>query len=249
MQEHTSGRPSSGPFPATRWSLILTASRPDDMGARRALEELCKAYWKPLYAFLRRDGHTADAAADLVQGFFVRFLSKNYLAVVRPEKGRFRSYLLKALRHYVADEEERNRTEKRGGKVVHVSLDPDLAQEERMFLAEAPRDTDPQRLYERRWALTVLDKALNRLRDWYEAHGRLDHYDFLIGFLEGDLPEETYDEAATRLHVSVSAVKMSVHRFRQRFSQVLREVVADTVADASEIDDELGFLRAAIARE
>ncbi|MBP7149548.1 MAG: sigma-70 family RNA polymerase sigma factor [Acidobacteria bacterium] len=238
---------SPNDFPTTRWSLVAKASRISEDEQARALATLCENYWQPLYVFLRRTGHSPDSAMETLQGFFAAFLGRNYLADASAEKGRFRCYLLGSLRHFEANERERERAIKRGGGRPCVSLDLDAQDGERRFLGEPHTDIDPEKLFHRRWAMSVVNGALMRLRERYEAMGEQRLYDYLVGFLVGTTAEESYAEAATRLDMSASAVRMAVHRLRKRFRDTLHHQVADTLLNAADVDDELRFLFAVLA--
>jgi RNA polymerase sigma factor (sigma-70 family) len=237
-----------GRFPTTRWTLVLAAGRTDAAESRAAIVALCDMYWRPLYQYARSRGSDPDEAGDLVQGLFLTLLSRNYFANLRPEKGRLRAYLKTALKNYASGKRDEREAEIHGGGTVHVPLDLDIADEERRYVALPVDRTDPEALYNRRWALRVLDAAVRGLEERYRSNDQLEQFRYLVRFLDGDEQEGTYTEAAARLGFTVSAVKMSVHRLRERFRQELRELIADTVADASEIEDEIRFLFASLGR-
>lgn len=228
----------------TNWSIVLAARDGEGSRARAALDGLCAAYWQPLYAFARRAGHSPDDAADLVQAYFARFLEKDFLDEVRPEAGRFRSFLLASMRHFLANEWDRRKAQKRTGDLGMLSLDF-LAAENR-FAAE-PRDSrrTPEEEYERRWALATLARALDALERDEASAGRAATFAELKGYLteSGDAP---YREIAARLGQSEGAVKVAVHRLRRRFGERLRRTIAETVADPADVDDELRHLLRAI---
>jgi RNA polymerase sigma factor (sigma-70 family) len=239
----TSGTRAGG-FAPTRWSVVLSAAGdPAGSEARRALSELCGAYWFPLYAFVRRQGCGAVEAEDLTQEFFARLLEKNYLAAVDPAKGRFRSFLLVAMRHFLLNEWAKARAVKRGGGRRLLALD--ALDAEARYAAEPPDDLTPERLYERRWALAVLEGVLDRLRTEYSRAGKADLFETLKGCLTAEAAAPTHAEAARRLGMTEAAVRVAAHRLRRRYRDLLREEIAQTVADprdAAEIEDEIGYL-------
>jgi RNA polymerase sigma-70 factor (ECF subfamily) len=221
------GLPASGgqSFTTTHWSVVLRAADGDSPQAVAALEQLCRTYWYPLYAYVRREGHTATDAQDLTQEFFARLLARNSLAQVRPQKGKFRSFLLAALRHFLSDQRDRARAVKRGGGAEVLSLDAQEAEER--YRLEPVERLDAEKIYERRWAMTLLEQALMRLRDESAAAGD---------------SEVTCGEAATELGLSESAVKSAVHRLRERYRAFVLEEIAHTVADPAEIKAEIRYL-------
>lgn len=234
----------SGGFPATQWSVVLAASRGDAFG-EAALETLCRAYWPPLYAYLRRDGHPVEEAKDLVQGFLVRLLARGDLRAVAPENGRFRAYLLAGLRHFLVSEVRRGAALKRGGGVSFVSLEGDdevLAGPE-WWDASNP----PEAAFDRCWAETVLAQALQALRREYGQRGKADQFEALRETLTGD-PDGGYADLGRRLGLSEGAVAVAVHRLRSRLREVVRGLVAETVASPTELEDELRHLRALWSR-
>ena len=198
------------------------------------MEQLCRSYWYPLYAFVRRQGRAPEDAQDLTQGFFAHLLRKDFLSGVGPEKGRFRSFLLACLKHFLVDEWEKACTAKRGGNCPAVRLD--LAGAEERYQLEARVEADPESLYERRWALDLLDQVLNRLRREAVASGREAVFEQLQGCLLGERPTETYAQLGSRLGMKETAVKVSVHRLRQRYRELLQEEIAHTVTHPEEID-------------
>ena len=228
----------SSRFPTTRWTLVVAAGDPQRKEARSALVSLCENYWYPLYAYLRRRGYPADQAQDLTQDFFIRLLEGRYLDRADPEKGRFRSFLLTSLKFFVADEEDRQRAHKRGGGAV-VSLEFSFGEER--YQREPAHDETPERIFERRWALTVLDRVIERLRNEFVQHGRPEHFDRLKVFLLGrsDAP---YAALALEMKTSEGALKVAIHRLRKRYRELFRQEIADTVADPAEVESELRFL-------
>lgn len=231
-------------FDTTRWSVVLAARQGSDEAARRALASLCETYWAPIYAFLRRRGHGPDEAADLTQGYFVVLLEKNLLAAVRPELGRFRAFLLASVQHFVSDERDRARAIKRGGGITPVSLSG--FDSERRFAVEPRDDRTPEVAFERRWALTVLERAMARLKEESTANGRGSQFEALKGFLTESGPPASHREVAERLMTTEGAVKVAVHRLRRRFGEVLRLEIEETVADPAQVDEEIRHLFAAL---
>jgi RNA polymerase sigma factor (sigma-70 family) len=239
---------SPGPvsaFATTQWTLVLHAGRPDSPDAARALAALCTSYWYPLYAFVRRQGHSAHDAQDLTQEFFARLLEKNYLAHVSREKGRFRSFLLAALKNFLANEWDKVRAQKRGGDRTFVPLDATTA--ETRYAIEPVDALSADKIFERRWALTLLDRTIELLRAEHVKAGRGPLFDELKGCLTGDGSSLPYAELATRFQTTEGAIKVAVHRLRQRYRDVLRAEVANTVAQPGDVDDELRQLFAALS--
>lgn len=220
----------------TQWSQVLAARDGTETESRRALERLCAAYWEPLYAFVRRQGSGADEAADLTQAYFATLLEKRFVDDVDPSKGRFRSFLLASLRHFLSNERDRERTLKAGGRVEKLSLDIEGA--ETRYGVHADREMTPDEAFEVRWAVAMLNRALVRLRELSIESGAEDQFETLKPYLTGE-GEQSYREVASRLGTSEGAVKMAVVRLRKRLGQCLRAEVAETVADPSEIDDEV----------
>ena len=230
-------------FEQTQWSIVLAAADKGTPGSAEALEQLCRAYWPPVYSHLRMKGHDSHDAQDLAQEFFARLLHGPSLAAVTPEKGRFRSFLLAALKHFLINEWKRERTLKRGGAVVFVDLDgldPGVRD------ACEPRDGEnPESAYERRWALTLLARVRSRMKREYEAAGQSDRHAALKDYLLGG-EADSYAETAARLGLSDAAVKSAIYKIRQRFGQLLRAEIARTVDSAGEVDDELRHLIASL---
>ena len=239
-------RPSAVRFDTTRWSLVLAAgSENTSSSLRLSLAELCEIYWYPLYAFLRRRGFSAQDAEDSVQGFFARFLEKNYLAVVSPEKGKFRSYLLGALKHFLANESDRKRAGKRGGGRKTVSLEFEGA--EKRYGLHPGHELTPERIFDRNWALALLDRVLTRLREERCAAGKAELFDRLVVFLDGASDTPSRGEVATEFGMSEGAVKVAVHRLRGRYREILKEEVAGTLAGPEETEEEIRYLLAALS--
>jgi RNA polymerase sigma-70 factor (ECF subfamily) len=223
---------------------VASARDPDGPQAQAALEQLCRTYWYPLYVFVRRQGRSVADGEDLVQGFFAKFIEKNYLAGVEREKGRFRSFLLMAFKRYAANEWDRDRREKRGGGRGVVSLDgPDT---ELRYSIEATQAASPEQAYERQWALTLLDQVLNRLEAELDLPGKRNIFGALKMFLNGE-KGASYAEVGAKLGMSEGAVKVAVHRLRQRYRDLLRLEIANTVGDPGSVEDEMRHLLAALA--
>lgn len=236
----------SGLFATTHWSVVLTAGRARSPQSAEALEDLCRTYWYPLYAYVRRRGYSVEDAQDLTQAFFAHLLSRDFLGGVGPEKGRFRSFLLACLKHYLADEWEKARAAKRGGVGFEGWLD--LEQAEDRYQLEACVEASPENMYERRWALDLLDRTLGRLRQDAPASGRDAVCDELQGCLLGERPEETYAQLGMRLGMSETAVKVAVHRLRRRYRELLRDEIAHTVTRLEEVEEELRYLFRIVGR-
>jgi RNA polymerase sigma-70 factor (ECF subfamily) len=232
-------------FATTHWSVVLAAGRTESAEAHDALEQLCCAYWYPLYAFVRRQGHGPHDAQDLTQEFFARLLAKNYLSTARPERGRFRWFLLAALRHFLANEWDKSQAAKRGGGQRLVPLDELLA--EQNYSAEPADRLTAEKLYERAWALTVLQQVRTRLRAEFVAAGRGARFDLLEKFLPGEDSEMTYAQAGQMLGLAEGTVKADVHRLKNRYRELLRAEIAQTVESPAGIDEELRSLITALA--
>jgi RNA polymerase sigma-70 factor (ECF subfamily) len=227
-------------FRTTHWSVVLQAGDGSD-AALSAMEKLCRTYWYPLYSFVRRRGHGADEAQDLTQAFFERFLEKNYLADVSAGRGRFRSFLLASLQHFLANEWDRSRAQKRGGGANIISLDQHEGEERFHFEPPDPGLT-PEKAFERRWVEAVLDQVLARLRDECNEAGHRDRFEALKVFLVEDKGAVSFAEMAERLEMTEPAVKGLVRRMRQRYREIFREEIANTVADPKEVDEEIRYL-------
>ena len=236
-----------GRFATTHWSVVLAAAHRGSRESEEALAALCETYWYPLYAYVRRRGHTANDARDLTQEFFAVLLEKGYLQAADRERGRFRSFLLTALKRFLAKERDRAKAQKRGGGRGLISLDV-RAGEDRYAL-EPSHDWTPERVYERRWALTLLDEAMAQLRQRYAADKKPLVFERLKAFLTGEGQGTSYSEIGGELGMSEGAVKMAVHRLRQRYREVLRTEVAQTLADLQDVDEELKHLLAAVRGE
>ena len=231
---------SAAQFATTHWSVVLAAGKGESPAASAALEDLCRSYWYPLYAFVRRRGFGPEDAQDLTQDFFAQLLRKNYPARADRAKGKFRTFLLHALNHFLADQSQRAAALKRGGGQVILSLDQDSPEDR--YRLEVPDELTPEKLFERRWAQTVLDRALVRLREEFEARGKAAEYDVLRSFEPGEQSPLSHAEAASRLGVTESAVKSMIHRLRQRHRDLIRQEIAQTVPTVADIDEELRCL-------
>jgi RNA polymerase sigma-70 factor (ECF subfamily) len=233
-------------FTTTHWSVVLAARRESSAAAREALEQLCQAYWYPLYAYTRRKGYGPEDAQDLTQSFFARLLERGYVQQADRQRGKFRTFLLTALSHFLADEWDRAHRLKRGGGQTFVSFDAASAEER--YQLEPLDQFDAAKLYERRWATTLLEHAISRLEQEFESRGQLKLFESLRAFLVGDSGESTYAEIALPLGMTPAAVKMAASRIRARCREVLREEIAQTVASPQETEEEYRALVAALAR-
>jgi RNA polymerase sigma factor (sigma-70 family) len=242
--EPESGSSSAESFQTTHWSVVILAGQQPSLESAEALENLCRTYWFPLYAYVRRRGHEIEEAKDLTQEFFIRLLKKDYLAHADPNKGKFRSFLLSALNHFLMNEWRRVQARKRGAGQPLISLD-DTA--ERRYAQEAVSDLTPERIYERHWALALLDRALGRLRAEFAAAGQARHFNVLRGFLTTEPGQSRYADAAAELGTTAGAVASAVHRLRHRYRELVREEIAHTVATPAEVEDEIRWLFAAVA--
>ena len=232
-------------FVTTHWSLVLSARDQRSPESAVALEKLCGAYWYPLYAYVRRRGKSPEDAKDLTQEFFARLLERHWVGRADQQKGRFRSFLLSAMNRFMADEWDKARAQKRGGGQLAVPLQFDAA-ETRYGMEPADRTT-PENSFERRWALTLLDEVLQRLRSEYEQDGRGEYFTTLHSCLVGDRTAQPYAELAVSLGVSEGTVKSAVHRLRLRYRELLRDEIAQTVASPGDVDEELRHLFTVLA--
>ncbi len=239
------GGAAGAAFATTHWSVVLKAGDQPGDESSRALEVLCRGYWYPVYAYIRRLGHSPHDAQDFTQSFFAYLLDKRLLARAAPESGRFRSFLLGSLKNFMANEWRKQNAQKRGADRT-VSFD--AADAEERYAVEPADATNPQNLYEQAWAVAVLDQAMNLLETEYAAAGKRDLFAELVPSLQGDRLASTYADVGARLDMSEGAVKVAVHRLRQRYREVLRASVANTVADPLEIDGELRHLMDVLSR-
>jgi RNA polymerase sigma-70 factor (ECF subfamily) len=227
-------------FTTTRWSLVLAAQAGESTQSRRALGELCAAYWFPIYAFVRRQGYSADDASDLTQGYFARLLEKEDLKDVDPRLGRFRSFLLASVKHFLSNERDRARARKRSPGQPLLELDGQSAEDR--FSIEPADDLTPEDLFERRWAMTVLERTLERLAAEWSEGARARRFRRLRGYLTDADPAGSYAGAAADLGMSEDAVKVAVHRLRRRYGELLRDEIAQTVGSPDDVDDEIRYL-------
>ncbi len=227
-------------FATTRWSIVLAAGRDSSPEAKTALATLCETYWFPLYAFVRRQGYDAQDAQDLTQGFLTRLLEKKDLRDVQRERGKFRSFLLASMKHFLLNEWDRTQAQKRGGGQRMLSVDFDEA--ERRLRLEPSHEQTPEVIFEKQWALTLLDRVRAVLREEFVRSHKAEQFDRLHVYLTGEKSALTYAEVAAELRISEAAVKMAVSRLRRRFHDRLRKEIVQTVATQDEVDDEIRAL-------
>jgi len=232
-----------GAFETTLWTVVLQAGQTESPQSQAALAKLCQAYWYPLYAFVRRQGQGPDEAQDLTQEFFCRMIEKNYLQAADPQRGRFRSFLLASLKHFLANEWHRSQTQKRGGGATIFSLEAEQAEER--YSHEPVDGRTPEKIYDQRWAQALVEQVMTRLQGEFSETGKTERFDMLKAFLLDD-DAVSQAEIAKRLGMSESAVKSALHRMRQRYGELFREEIANTVASPAEIDDEIRELFAAL---
>ena len=233
-------------FPTTRWT-IVSAAGCHSLNSAEALNELCAAYWFPVYAFIRRRGYSQEAAEDLCQAFFTRVLEHGTLGEARRERGKFRSFLLASLTNFLSNEWDRSQAQKRGGGVTTLSMD--FGAGEARYHHEPCHELTPEALFERGWAIAVLDRVLDRLRAEHSHKGQAAQFDWLQVFLTGDQDHGSYDEVARSLNVSEGAVRTAVHRLRRRYADLVREEIEGIVGDPGEVEGEIRFLLAALGHE
>jgi RNA polymerase sigma factor (sigma-70 family) len=244
-RDHGPPAKGSASLHTTHWTVVLKAAQSQAFGASAALAELFLLYWYPLYTFARRCGHSPDDAQDFTQGFFLRLIEHNTLAQADPLKGKFRSFLLTSFKNYLCTEAERSHRQKRGGQYEFVSLD--LANAENRYLLEPTDALTAEKIFDARWALTLLSRTMTRLAQEYATQGRASLFETLKVFLKtSGVCSPSYEEAAKALGVSLSAAKSLIHRLRKRCASILREEVARTVSDPDEIDAEIHALCAAL---
>ncbi len=227
-------------FLTTHWSVVLAAAGADDTRARESLERLCRTYWYPLYAYVRRRGYSPEDAQDLTQDFFARFLAANSLGRAEPNRGKFRSFLLGAMNHCLADDWARRRTQKRGGGICPVSLDVAVA--ESRFQAEIPDDTTADQAFDRHWAAALLDQVLNRLETEYRSNGKGALFDILKQTLVGAKDVQPYAALAEQSGLSEPALRIAAHRLRKRYRELIREEIAHTVNSPADVEGEIRYL-------
>ena len=236
-QTTTAGLPQSPIFATTRWTLVLKAGDAASGEQADALAQLCQTYWYPLYAFIRRQGSSVEQAQDLTQGFFARLLERNYLDRADRDKGKFRWFLLGALKHFLSNQREHDRAAKRGGTTIHLPLDEILA--EKRYQLEPSTDLTPDKIYERAWAMTLLARVRQQLREHYEEAGKHERYEKLECLLPGTHEKRSYTELASELGLSEGALRVELHRLKATYRQLLRAEIAHTVSAPTEIDEEL----------
>ena len=243
--DHLASGAGATQFTTTHWSVVLAARDMASPQADVALAELCRTYWYPLYAFVRRKGHGPHDAQDLTQAFFARLLEKNYVAQADRDRGRFRTFLLAALTHFLADEWDKTRRLKRGGDREMISFDAASAEER--YRLEPIDQLDAAKLYERHWVTTLFDKVLARLEQEFRDSGKAGLFDALKGSLLADDSALSYTELGAQLGLKEDAVKQAVHRMRRRYRELFREEIAQTVAGPGEVEDELKHLFAVLS--
>ncbi|HLP78564.1 MAG TPA: RNA polymerase sigma factor [Candidatus Paceibacterota bacterium] len=235
--------PSSAPhdiFATTHWTVVLAAGRRHTPQSDQALEDLCRAYWFPLYGYVRRRGHSKEDAEDLIQAFFERFLTRNYLEGLSAERGRFRAFLLASLKHFAINEWKKSQRQKRGGGETPFSLDWSTA--DTQFQVASTAEPSPDKAFDREWALALLAKVIERLRSECEADGRGNQFAELKIFLTAGKGALPHAEAAKRLGMDEAAVRVAVHRLRKRYRQLLRDEIAHTLSDPAQVDEEMRAL-------
>ena len=240
-------QPSKGDwFVSTHWSVVLAAKEGDSETANAALEQLCRTYWPPLYAFIRREGYSDAEAKDLTQEFFLRLVDRDFLQRLRHQRGKFRSFLLTFLKHFLLEQRGKARAQKRGGDRTIVSLDE--MNEEGSFFHEPVDDFSPDHVFELRWAQTIFQVALNRLREEYVAAGKAELFDLLKDFQPRESGAPSYTEIGAQFGLTEAAMKSAVQRMRARHRQLLRQEIANTVTSPEEIEEEIRHLRTVLSR-
>lgn len=234
----------SGRFATTRWSVVLSAGSPSSPHYQEAISTLCQTYWFPLYAYLRRQGCTTHQAEDHIQAFFAQMLEKGYLERVEANGGKFRSFLLVALKRFVADQRDRDRAIKRGGG--HKKLDIDLGSAEDRYASEPATDLSPERIFAKAWALAVLDRTMVQLELEYKHLGKQELFDYIKVYLGGETHTVPYKQVAEDLSMSEDAVKMAVYRLRKYYRELLRAEIAQTVASQDQVEEEIQNLFVAL---
>ena len=228
----------SGAFPTTKWNLVLSAGKSADPQSAEALCALCEAYWYPLYVFIRRTGRSREDAQDLTQAFFARVLEKRYLDHPSPEKGRFRSFLLSSLKFFLSDEADRNKAAKRGGGIVPIPLDMERGEER--YLREPADPETPESIFERQWALALLQRVLESLQKELQSEGKAEQFESLKAFLVSDAT--SYSQTASRQGMTEGTLKVRVHRLRKRYRDLFRAEIRSTVAAEEDVEAEIRFL-------
>lgn len=244
LSDESSDRERPPTFATTRWSMVLHAASRDDPQAKRSLETLCQQYWLPIYAFVRRRAPQAADAQDLTQAFFLRLLEKESLSQATPTRGRFRSFLLASLEHFLANERERQQARKRGGGLRHWTID--FADGESRFHGEPADAMTPELAFDRQWVTVLLDNVMQRLQTEYEESGRSEQFACLKAAMTGERPHDFYRAAAADLGLSPDAARQAVSRLRKRYRELLRAEVSQTVENPGDVDDEIRQLFAVL---
>ncbi len=244
MTDSTSAAADAGRFRTTHWSAVLAAAQSPDAQAAHALTALCRAYWQPVYAHVRRQGHGAEAARDLTQEFFARLLEGQWLRPADPQRGRFRSFLLRCLSRFLINEWRRETAQKRGGANEFFSLEQ--AREEDRWTIEPVDSATPDLAYDRRWAEALIARATARLRAAYETDGQGSRFELLKVYLLGGEEPAAYAEVAAQLQLTLPAVKSAIYKLRQRYGEAIRAEILETVARPEEVEQELAHLLAAL---
>jgi RNA polymerase sigma-70 factor (ECF subfamily) len=247
MSTRASSNDAPGLFPQTRWSLVLAATRHDSPESSAALEIICRAYWRPLYAYVRHCGYPPHDAQDLTQEFFALLLQKRWLEIADREKGRLRTFLIVALKNFMRKQWRRESAQKRGGGQAHVPMDTQFA--ESRYAEDAPAQRDPDEVFDRQWALTLLELTLQRLQAEFAEAGRADDFESLKSCLMAEHGAIDYGAVAQALGTNAGAARVAVHRLRRRFREFYREEIAKTLAEGTDLDGELRHLAAALAAE
>lgn len=238
-------RVTTSSFQTTSWSLVVAAAVQPSAASSRALSSLCQIYWHPVYAFIRRNGSDRDQAQDLTQAFFALLLEKNYVGDAKQERGRFRSFLLTAVKHFLSNQRDRAQALKRGGKQLELSID--ASEVEAWYSPVAVDNVTPERLFELRWAHSLLERVVAKLHVEFTNAGKAKHFNRLLAFLHGDSEDIRYEAMAREMGVTAGALRTQVHRMRRRYRDLLRAEIAETVATPEEVDDEIRFLLATLS--
>ena len=247
-EAYNEGQPAEAArgFHTTHWSVVLAAGEEGSPQAATALSRLCQTYWFPVYAFIRKRGHSPEQAQDFTQDFFAGFLERNYVAKAARDRGRFRVFLMSSIENFLHNEHDRAQAQKRGGRQKLLSLDYVEAEERYQF--EPVEDSDPARIFEQQWAATLLETVLNRLRQEFGAEGRVGLFEDLQAHLWGDADSIPYSSLAQKSGLTEGNIKTIAHRLRQRYRALLREEIAQTVAMPSEVDDEIRHLMRTVSQ-
>lgn len=236
-KDSPSPRQPSERFATTRWSMVRAAGTDDSPESREALEDLCLAYWHPLYGYVRRSGHAAAQAQDLTQGFILSLLTRDAIGTADPDRGRFRSFLLGSLNKFLVDQHRYENAQKRGGGLHTFSIDAEKA--EQRYLNEPVEKLTPEKIFQRQWALTMLDRAQSRLRQTYTDSNQSALFEQLLPHLSRDQERLPYREIAAALNMKEGAIKVAAHRLKQRYREALRYEILQTLDSPDELDDEL----------